>query len=116
MNKLIQFLGNCVTQEMLGVFAGIVAYCLIVLHSIRGSGGVDEFVPSLAVFFAFVMSLGGIAILIYFIHHIASVAQETLADRCIEASHDRARIERRLSEVSEILETQSALYAMEVKA
>jgi uncharacterized membrane protein len=39
-----------------------------------------------------------------------------LADRCIESSHDRARIERRLSEVRETLEAQSALRAGEEKA
>jgi uncharacterized membrane protein len=48
-----------------------------------------EFVPSLAVFFAFVMALGGVGVLIFFIHHIASsiqassiiasIAQETIA-------------------------------------
>ncbi len=86
---LRNFMRNPVTQATLGVFASIFTYCLIVLRTIRGSGGVDEFVPSLAVFFAFVMSLGGVGILIYFIHHIAlsiqassiiaSVAQETNA-------------------------------------
>ena len=72
---LSNFMRSRVTQTTLGVFASIFAYCLIVLRTIRGSGGVDEFVPSLAVFFAFVMSLGGIGILIYFIHHIASSIQ-----------------------------------------
>lgn len=86
---LRNFMRSRVTQATLGVFAGIFAYCLIVLRTIRGGGGVDEFVPSLAVFFALVMSLGGVGILIYFIHHIASsiqassiiasVAQETNA-------------------------------------
>lgn len=86
---LSNFMRSRVTQATLGVFAGIFAYCLIVLRTIRGGGGVDEFVPSLAVFFAFVMALGGVVILIYFIHHIAlsiqassiiaSVAQETNA-------------------------------------
>ena len=86
---LRNFMRNSVTQATLGVFASIFAYCLIVLRTIRGSGGGDEFVPSLAVFFAFVMSLGGVGVLIYFIHHIAlsiqassiiaSVAQETNA-------------------------------------
>ncbi len=38
-----------------------------------------------------------------------------LADRCIESSHDRARLERRLSEVRETLEAQSALCAGEEK-
>jgi len=72
---LRNFMRNRITQFTLGVFAGIFAYCLIVLRTIHGSGGVDEFVPSLAVFFAFVMSLGGVGVLIYFIHHIASSIQ-----------------------------------------
>jgi uncharacterized membrane protein len=38
-----------------------------------------------------------------------------LADRSIESIHDRARIERRLSEARETLETQSALCAGEVQ-
>jgi len=86
---LRNFMRSRVTQETLGVFAGIFAYCLIVLRAIRGGGGDAEFVPSLAVFFAFASALGGVGILIYFIHHIASsiqassiiaeVADETLA-------------------------------------
>jgi len=72
---LRNFMRNSVTQTTLGVFASIFAYCLIVLRSIRGGGGVDAFVPSLAVFCAFVMSLGGVGVLIYFIHHIASSIQ-----------------------------------------
>jgi uncharacterized membrane protein len=72
---LRNFMRSRITQVTLGVFAGIFAYCLIVLRTVRGSGGVEEFVPSLAVFFAFVMSLGGVGVLIYFIHHIASSIQ-----------------------------------------
>ena len=72
---LRNFMRSRVTQATLGVFAGIFAYCLIVLRTIRGGGGEDEFVPSLAVFFAFVISLGGVGVLIYFIHHIASSIQ-----------------------------------------
>jgi len=81
------FMSSRVTQVTLGIFAGIFAYCLVVLRTIR-SGDV-EFVPSLAVFFAFVQSLGGIGILVFFIHHIASsiqassiiasIAQDTIA-------------------------------------
>ena len=86
---LRNFMRSRVTQATLGVFASIFAYCLIVLRTIRGGGGVDEFVPSLAVFFAFVISLAGVGVLIFFIHHIAvsiqashiiaSVAEETNA-------------------------------------
>ena len=81
------FMGSRVTQVTLGIFAGIFAYCLVVLRTIR-SGDV-EFVPGLAVFFAFAQSLGGIGILVFFIHHIASsiqassiiasIAQDTIA-------------------------------------
>ncbi len=86
---LRNFMGSRVTQVTLGIFAGIFAYCLVVLRTIRGGGGVDEFVPVLAVFFAFVLALGGVGILVYFIHHIASsiqassiiasIAQDTIA-------------------------------------
>jgi uncharacterized membrane protein len=72
---LRNFMRSRVTQFTLGVFAGIFAYCLIVLRTIRGSGDINEFVPGLAVFFGFIMALGGIGILIYFIHHIASSIQ-----------------------------------------
>ena len=39
-----------------------------------------------------------------------------LADRTIEASHDRVRLDRRMSEVREMLEAQSVLCAEEQKA
>lgn len=72
---LRNFMRSRVTQVTLGVFASIFAYSLIVLRTIRSSAGVEEFVPSLAVFFAFLMSLVGVVVLIYFIHHIASSIQ-----------------------------------------
>jgi len=70
---LRNFMRSRVTQVTLGLFAGIFVYCLIVLRTIRG--GEAEFVPSLAVFFAFVMAIGGTGVLIFFIHHIASSIQ-----------------------------------------
>jgi uncharacterized membrane protein len=70
---LSSFMRSRVTQITLGIFAGIFAYCLIVLRTIR-SGDV-VFVPSLAVFFAFVLALGSIGVLVFFIHHIASSIQ-----------------------------------------
>lgn len=97
---LRNFMRSRMTQFTLGVFAGIFIYCLIVLRTIRG-GGIDEFVPSLAVFFAFLMSLGGVGVLIYFIHHIAlsiqassiiaSISQETNAsiDRLLPEQLDQ---------------------------
>lgn len=85
---LRNFTRSRVTQVVLGIFAGIFTYCLIVLRTIR-SGDEGAFVPSLAVFFGFVLALGGVGALMFFIHHIASsiqassiissVAEETIA-------------------------------------
>jgi len=70
---LRNFIRSPVTQVTLGSFAGIFVYCLIVMHTIRT--GDAPFVPILAVFFAFVLVFIGIAVLIFFIHHIASSIQ-----------------------------------------
>jgi uncharacterized membrane protein len=85
---LRNFMSSRVTQVVLGIFAGIFTYCLIVLRTIR-SGDEGAFVPNLAVFFGFVLALGGVVALMFFIHHIASsiqassiissVAEETIA-------------------------------------
>lgn len=85
---LRNFMRDRATQVVLGIFAGIFTYCLIVLRTIRG-GDEGSFVPSIAVFFGFVLALGGVAALMFFIHHIASsieassiitsVARETIA-------------------------------------
>ena len=84
---LRNFMSDRVTQIVLGVFAGIFTYCLIVLRTIRG-GEEGVFVPGLAVSFSVVLAMGGIGVLIFFIHHIsasiqaaniiASVADETM--------------------------------------
>ena len=68
------FMRDRVTQGVLGIFAGIFSYCLIVLRSIRG-GEDDGFVPSLSVAVSVVLAIGGIGALILFIHHIAASIQ-----------------------------------------
>lgn len=85
---LRNFVRNRVTQVVLGLFASVFTYCLIVLRTIRG-GDEHGFVPSLAVTVAVFLAIGGIGVLIYFIHHIAvsiqassimaAVAEETIA-------------------------------------
>lgn len=96
---LRNFMRSRVTQFTLGTFAGIFIYCLIVLHSIRT--GDAAFVPSLAVFFAFVLAFGGIAILIFFIHHIASSIQASSIIAEV-ASETNASIDRLLPEKQDI--------------
>ena len=86
---LRNFMGDSVTQVVLGVLSGIFAYCLIVLRTIR-SGNEGVFVPSLAVFFAMILAMSGIGFLIFFIHHIAASIQASsiiaeVADETITA-------------------------------
>jgi uncharacterized membrane protein len=72
---LRNFMRSRVTQTTLGIFASIFVYCLIVLRTVRSDSAGEEFVPRLAVFVALIMSVTGVAVLIYFIHHIASSIQ-----------------------------------------
>lgn len=71
---LRNFMSDRVTQVVLGIFAGIFTYCLIVLRTIRG-GDEGGFVPSLSVACSVVLAIGGVGTLIFFIHHIASSIQ-----------------------------------------
>jgi len=71
---LRNFMSDHATQIVLGIFAGIFTYCLIVLRTIRG-GDEAGFVPGLSVAFSVVLAIGGIGTLIFFIHHIASSIQ-----------------------------------------
>jgi uncharacterized membrane protein len=73
---LRNFMVDRVNQAVLGIFLGIFAYCLVVLRTIRGAeeGG---FVPPLAVLFGLLLAFVGIAMLIYFIHHISVTIQAT---------------------------------------
>jgi uncharacterized membrane protein len=71
---LRNFMRDRVTQVVLGIFTGIFTYCLIVLRTIRG-GEESGFIPNLAVSFGVLLAIGGISVLIFFIHHIASSIQ-----------------------------------------
>ncbi len=71
---LRNFMRDRPTQVVLGVFVGVFAYCLIVLRTIRGSD-YGNFVPSLAVLAGMGYAFAGIALLIYFIHHVAQSIQ-----------------------------------------
>ena len=71
---LRNFMRDRVTQVVLGIFTGIFTYCLVVLRTIRGGEEIG-FIPNLAVSFSVVLAIGGISILIFFIHHIASSIQ-----------------------------------------
>ena len=70
------FMRDRANQFVLGYFVSVFAFCLIVLRTIRG-GDELKFVPSLAVMIGLALALGGILVLIFFIHHIADSLQIT---------------------------------------
>ncbi len=80
---LRNFMRDRINQFILGYFVSVFAYCLIILLTIRG---VDEikFVPSLSVIVGLLLAIGGIVVLIYFIHHIASSLEVTNIVKAIE--------------------------------
>jgi uncharacterized membrane protein len=71
---LRNFMRDKVNQFILGYFVSVYAYCLIILRTIRGTDEM-QFVPSLGVVGGLILAIGGIIVLIYFIHHIASSLQ-----------------------------------------
>jgi uncharacterized membrane protein len=71
---LRNFMRDRANQAVLGTFVGIFAYCLVVLRTIR-EGEDAEFVPSLAVLVGVLLALLGVAVLIFFVHHIATTLQ-----------------------------------------
>ena len=75
------FMGDRANQVVLGTFMGVFSYCLVVLRTIRG-GDEGAFVPSIAVLGGFVLAMLSVAVLIFFIHHIAEALQaSTILDR-----------------------------------
>ena len=70
------FMRDRANQFALGYFVSVFAFCLIVLRTIRGADEV-KFVPSLAVLGGLILAIGGVLVLIFFIHHIADSLQIT---------------------------------------
>jgi uncharacterized membrane protein len=65
-------------QLVLGTFIATFLYCLLVLRTVRGTEG-PALCRTLAVAFGVLLAIASIAVLIYFIHHIAtSIRVETL--------------------------------------
>ncbi|WP_425309774.1 DUF2254 domain-containing protein [Ammonicoccus fulvus] len=69
------FMADRGNQIVLGMFGATFTYCLMVLRRIRTGDddiGVEAFVPQLAVNFTLLLAVVDVALLIYFIHHIAT--------------------------------------------
>jgi uncharacterized membrane protein len=75
---LRNFMRDRGNQIVLGTYLATFVYCLLVLRTVRGTEG-SHFVPHLAVAAGVLLALASIAVLIYFIHHVATAIRiETL--------------------------------------
>ncbi len=78
------FMRDRANQFVLGYFVSVFAFCLLVLRTIRGADEL-KFVPSLAVMTGLLLAIGGVLVLIFFIHHIAaSLEITTILDNITE--------------------------------
>lgn len=76
------FLADRGNQAVLSVFLGTFAYTLVVLRHVRAPAGDDPgFVPDLAVGVGLLLTLGSVAMLVYFFHHLTQQLRlETVLD------------------------------------
>lgn len=75
---LRRFMGDRITQIVLGNIIGVFTYCMIVLRVVHpGSTGyiIPMFIPSIAVLGALFYALINLGLLISFLHHIANLLQ-----------------------------------------
>ena len=81
---LRNFMRDRINQFILGYFVSVFTYCLIVLRTIRGANEI-QFIPSIAVMGGLILAVGGVIVLIFFIHHIASSLQVSqIIDNIVE--------------------------------
>jgi uncharacterized membrane protein len=74
---LNSFMRDRTAQLVLGSFTGLFVYCLVVLRTVQGAegDGYEEFVPHLAVTGAVGLTLLAVAMLIFYVHHVARSMQ-----------------------------------------
>lgn len=100
---LRNFIRDRANQAVLGSFLGIFIYCLLVMRSLSGLH-VGSHAPPVALLMALVLAFTAVALLIFFIHHMAmglqvshivvSIAHESLraVDRhCLDSGDAQAR-------------------------
>ncbi|MGA9873945.1 MAG: DUF2254 domain-containing protein [Rhodococcus sp. (in: high G+C Gram-positive bacteria)] len=76
------FMSDRGNQFVLGIFGATFLYSLMVLRSIRSATDGLNFVPDIAVNVAVLLAVVDVAVLVYFIHHIAdSIQVSTLSAR-----------------------------------
>ena len=89
------FMADRGNQLVLAVLTSSFVYCLVVLRAVRSEAdGVGDFVPTVSVHVAVLIALLDVAVLVYFIHHIATSVQVTSLQQ---------RVGRELDAVVELL-------------
>lgn len=69
---LYNFVRDIGSQFTLGIFTSVFTFCMVVLREVKGEEGMPgAFVPYLSVTTAATLSLVTIAVLIYYVHHVA---------------------------------------------
>lgn len=87
---LYNFMRDRGNQFVFGTFIATYVYCLLVLRTIRQ--GSEDYVPHLPVFVGFLLVLLSLAVLIYFIHHVAeSIQAMTVISSVHEDLHEKIR-------------------------
>jgi uncharacterized membrane protein len=75
---LNNFMRDRGSQTVLGAFIATFLYCLLVLRTVRGEGGITDaaaFVPQLSLAVALLLAVFNLGMFIYFIHHAAGSIQ-----------------------------------------
>ena len=71
---LHNFMRDRGNQVTLGTFIAGFTYCLLILRTVNGTDS-NEFVPHLSVTIGILFAIAGVVVLIYFIHHAATIMQ-----------------------------------------
>ena len=101
---LANFMRDRGNQVTLGTFVASFLYSLLVLRSIRSG---DDAVPHLSVTVALALAIGGLSVLIYFIHHVSNAIQAPNLIQAI-ARELRHGIDHLFPDVDEVPEVREA--------
>ncbi|HEX7706146.1 MAG TPA: DUF2254 domain-containing protein [Thermoanaerobaculia bacterium] len=85
---LRNFMKDRGNQIVLGTFISTFVYCLLVLRTVSETG--DGFVPHIGVTAGLFMALASLAVLIYFIHHVARSLQADVVISIVAEELDRS--------------------------
>ncbi|MDJ0323289.1 DUF2254 domain-containing protein [Cryobacterium sp. PH31-AA6] len=78
------FLADRANQIVLAVFTSTFLYALVVLRSVRSAADGSGFVPSVSIHAAVLIGIVNVAVLVFFIHHIADSVQITTLQRRVQ--------------------------------